>query len=42
MMFQGQKKIAGAQGPDRYRLLLSDGKHSHSCMQLQHLVSTFH
>jgi len=33
MVFQGQKKIAGAQGPDRYRLLLSDGKHSHSCMQ---------
>lgn len=30
----GQKKIAGAQGPDRYRLLLSDGKHSHSSAML--------
>lgn len=30
----GQKRIAGTQGPDRYRMLLSDGKHSHSSAML--------
>jgi len=30
----GQKKIAGTQGPDRYRMLLSDGKYSHSSAML--------
>lgn len=30
----GQKKIAGSAGTDRYRLLLSDGVHSHSSAML--------
>jgi replication factor A1 len=30
----GQKKIAGTSGPDRYRMLLSDGKYSHSSAML--------
>ncbi|CAH1800586.1 unnamed protein product [Owenia fusiformis] len=30
----GQKKIAGGNGADRYRLLLSDGYHSHSSAML--------